>query len=388
MPVSPAQIRAVLAEKREVLAQFDQTMVYDLARYRKAWKTLTQAAFEKTAKHLSKPGIGANLLEPFNAVLQGVITNPHDWKNREDSLVWVKEQLSGVTTFAVDGSQIFPSKDVSLPVALIQIGWFENPHTVEGEYTKDIALDVLTPEDLQVNHQGEPVDRRVNIRRFEMEVDRLIGYMQTCPHPERTLVFFDGSLVVTFADAFDPESQAAYVNAMVKLLTTSQQYRVPLVGFIDTSYARDITTLLQHYDAEIKAVEAIHDAQVLKRLMNWGDRTPLLQCDREGILDKYGDQQDQVTFTYLQTTRDRPPARLEIPLWIWEAGMAETVINWVKAEVIVGGGYPYAIETADQTAVLQAPDRQLFYRILQDWADREDLNVQFSRKLVSKLRRR
>ncbi|NEQ43922.1 MAG: DNA double-strand break repair nuclease NurA [Leptolyngbya sp. SIOISBB] len=388
MPVSPAQIRAVLAEKREVLAQFDQTMVYDLARYRKAWKTLTQEPFAKTAKRLSKHGIGAHLMEPFDAVAQGVITNPHHWKNREDSLVWVKDQLSGVTTFAVDGSQIFPSKDVSLPVALIQIGWFENPHTADGEYTKDIALDVLTPKDLQVNHQGEPVDRRVNIRRFEMEVDRLIGYMKTCPYPERTLVFFDGSLVVTFADAFDPESQAAYVDAMVKLLTTSQQYQVPLVGFIDTSYARDITTLLQHYDAEIKAVEAIHDAQVLKRLMNWGDRTPLLQCDREGILNQYGDQQDQVTFTYLQTTRDRPPARLELPRWIWEAGRAETVINWVKAEVIVGGGYPYAIETADQTAVLQAPDRQLFYRILQDWADREDLNVQFSRKLVSKLRRR
>jgi hypothetical protein len=105
-------------------------------------------------------------------------------------------------------------------------------------------------------------------------------------------------------------------------------------------------------------------------------------------LDHYGDQQDQIIFSYLQTTRDRPPARLEMPLWIWEAGLAERVLNWVKAEVIIGGGYPYAIETADQTAVLQAGDRQLFYRILQEWADRESLNVQFSRKLVSKMRRR
>ena len=388
MPVSPAQIRAVLAEKREALSTFDQTLGSDLKRYRQAWKSLTQTPFATTAKRLSKAGIGAHLLENFDAVAQGVMANPHHWANREDSLVWVKEQLAGVTTFAVDGSQIFPSKDVSLPVALIQIGWFENPHTPDGQYTKDIALDVLTPDDLRVNHQGEPVDRRVNIRRFEMEVERLVGYMQTCQCPDRTLVLFDGSLVVTFADAFDPESQAAYVNAMVKLLATSQQYRVPLVGFIDTSYARDLTTLLQHYDAQVKAVETIHDAQVLKQLMQWGDRTPLLHCDREGILDKYGDQQDQVIFTYLQTTRDRPPARLELPRWLWDAGLAATVIDWVKAEVIVGGGYPYAIETADQTAVLQAPDRQLFYRILQDWADRENLNVQFSRKLVSKLRRR
>jgi hypothetical protein len=388
MPVSPAQIRAVLEEKREALSAFDQTLGSDLKRYREAWQSLTQEPFAPTAKRLSKAGIGAHLLENFDAITKGVVANPHHWANREDSLVWVKEQLAGITTFAVDGSQIFPSKDVSLPVALIQIGWFENPHTPDGQYTKDIALDVLTPDDLRVNHQGEPVDRRVNIRRFEMEVERLVGYMQTCQSPERTLVLFDGSLVVTFADAFDPESQAAYVNAMVKLLATSQQYRVPLVGFIDTSYARDFATLLQHYDPTVKAVETIHDAQVLKKLMSWGDRTPLLHCDREGILDKYGDQQDQVIFTYLQTTRDRPPARLEMPLWLWEAGLAATVIDWVKAEVIVGSGYPYAIETADQTAVLQAPDRQLFYRILQDWADREKLNVQFSRKLVSKLRRR
>jgi hypothetical protein len=388
MPVSPAQIRAVLEEKRAVLAQFDQTMVYDLNQYREAWKSLTQQTLTTVEKRLRKPGVGAHPLEAFEAIAKGVIPNLDCWGNREDSLAWVRSQLSGITTFAVDGSQIFPSKDVSLPIALIQIGWFENPHTDDGQYTKDIALDVLTPKDLQINHRGDPVDRQVNIRRFEMEAHKLASYMESCPHPEHTLVFFDGSLVVTFADAFDPDSQNAYVEAMVKLLETSQRCRVPLVGFIDTSYARDLTTALQHFDPTLKSVETIHDAQILGRLMKWGDRTPLFQCDREGILAQYGDQQDQVIFTYMQTTRDRPPARLELPLWLWEAGLAQTVLDWVKAEVIVGGGYPYAIETADQTAVLQAPDRQLFYRILQDWAQREDLNVQFSRKLVSKLRRR
>ena len=389
MPVSPAQIRAVLEEKRDVLAQFDQTMVYDLKQYREAWLRLTQESSSDVAKALGGSSqTGAKCLESFDRVKKGAIASEQQWSNREEGLAWVRSQLAGITTFAVDGSQIFPSKDVSVPVALVQIGWFENPHTEDGRYTKDIVLDVLTPEDLKVSHRGEPVDRRVNIRRFEMETQRLISYMQSCANPERTLVLFDGSLVVTFADAFDPESQQAYVGAMVELLETSQACGVPLVGYIDTSYARDIASMLQHYDSNLRPVEAIHDAQIVRLLLKWGDRTPLLRCDREGILDKYGDQQDQIIFTYLQTTRDRPPARLEMPRWVWEAGLAESVVNWVKAEVIVGGGYPYAIETADQTAVLQAPDRQLFYRILQEWADRESLNLQFSRKLVSKMRRR
>jgi hypothetical protein len=77
-----------------------------------------------------------------------------------------------------------------------------------------------------------------------------------------------------------------------------------------------------------------------------------------------------------------------MPIWIYEAGLHEQVIDWVRCEIIVGGGYPYAIETADQTAVLKTEDRQTFYRLLQDWAEQEKLNLRLSRKMVSKVRRR
>ena len=71
-------------------------------------------------------------------------------------MAWVRQTLSGVTTFAVDGSQIFPSKDISIPVALVQIGWFENPHDDTGFYEKDIDVDVMTPSELKASHSGEP----------------------------------------------------------------------------------------------------------------------------------------------------------------------------------------------------------------------------------------
>jgi len=56
--------------------------------------------------------------------------------------------------------------------------------------------------------------------------------------------------------------------------------------------------------------------------------------------------------------------------------------------VIIGSGYPYVIETADQTAVLQADDRQAFFRILQDWSEKEEITLRLSRKMISKKRRR
>ena len=60
----------------------------------------------------------------------------------------------------------------------------------------------------------------------------------------------------------------------------------------------------------------------------------------------------------------------------------------VRCEVIVGKGYPYAIETADQTAVLRAEDRHIFMRVLQEWSARQELELRLSRKMTSKLRRR
>lgn len=389
MPVSPAQIRAALDSKRQAFTQFNQSSASDLQQYRRAWRQLTAQPLSQVASTLPASGpIGARPLEDFEAVQQGRLPARLHWSSRDESLAWVRSQLADITTFAVDGSQIFPNKDISLPVALVQIGWFENCHSGDGRYQKDIQLDVLTPADLKTASGAEPVDRQVNIRRFQMETQRLVDYMAACPQPEKTLVFFDGSLVVTFADAFDADSQRAYVQAMVRLLAASERYRVPLVGYVDTSYARDLTTLLRHWQPDLKPVETLHDTQLLGQGLAWGDRTPLLRCDREGILSQYGDQRDRVTFTYMQTTRDRPPVRLELPTWIWEAGQLDQVVNWVRAEVIIGGGYPYAIETADQTAVLQTQDRQLFYRILQEWAEREALDVRFSRKLVSKTRRR
>lgn len=298
----------------------------------------------------------------------------------------MQEVLTDITTFAVDGSQLSPGKDLSIPIALIQIGWFENPHSKTRPYNKDVRVDLLTPKDLGPN-PAQPVERRVNIRRFQMEVERLVEYINACQEPERTLVFFDGALVVTFAEAFDQDSQTAYVQAILSLLEASQRRRVPLVGYVDTSYAHDLTTML-HHGCGLDATEGIHDAQLLARVMDWGDRSRIFRCDRGGILEQYDSFGDQIAFTYLKTTRDGYPVRLEMPLWMWESGEIARYINWVRGEVIVGGGYPYGIETADQTAVLQGPDKHVFFRVLQEWAEKEHINLRLSRKMVSKQRRR
>lgn len=395
MPLSASQLRHLLNEKRAAFADFDQVSYELLQAYRASWKEFGCLPLELQKAQLvgaPKP-MGAYPLESADADAKGIVrfygsaAAPRPWTNRQESLVWAKEILGGVTTFAVDGSQIFPSKDISIPIALVQVGWFENAHQHSGTYDKDIRLELLTPEDLRSSETDLPQERRVNIRRFELEIERLVEYIETCPNPDQCLVFFDGALVVTFAQVFEAEGRIPYVRAMLKLIKASEHHRVPLVGYIDTSYAHDLTTLL-HHGYELPPTERIHDAQVLNPLMQWGDRTPFYRCDRGGILEDYGEFGNRIGFIYLKTTREGYPVRLEMPLWLWEAGQLDVLLNRVRAEVVVGGGYPYAIETADQTAVIQNQDRQLFFRILQEWAEQEAIQLRFSRKMVSKSRRR
>ncbi len=389
MPLKPSQLLACLQAKQADFHQFDQTALRRLQQYRTALGAAANQSMSELVEGLNAPKVGnpgAFPLEPVGDYSHWVLPSKLVWANREQSLQWVRDRLTGVKTFAVDGSQIFPGKDVSIPVALVQVGWFENLHLPTGGYTKDIRLDVLTPTDLQ-SSGGQPVDRLVNLRRFQMETQRLIDYMEEHSNDPDCLVFLDGSLVATFAETFDADVRDRYVACLHHVLAASEQNRVPLVAYIDTSYARDLTVMLERL-MELPEATAIHDAQLLNAFMQWGDRTLLFQCRRSGILSQYDDQQHNISFTYLKTTREAYPVRLEFPRWIYDAGRLDQIVDWVRGEVIIGNGYPYAIETADQVAVLQADDRQTFYRILQDWAEEQELKLRFSRKMVSKARRR
>ncbi len=401
MAINPSQIQAVLNSKRVDFSSFQESTFGYLTQYRAAWEAWL--AMPSTGRDRwvlmqqqgeSAPAtLGALPLESIDSANHGICRCNLAWDNREQSLAWAKTHLEGVTTFAVDGSQVFPQKDFSIPIALVQIGWFENHHRTAGDYEKDILLDVMTPKDL-VADRSQPMDRWINMRRFSMEVQRLIDYIKKAKDravdqsrdPEKCLVFFDGSLVLSFASMLDENIRAPYIEQVLTLLQASEKHQVPLVGYIDTAQSNDITTLLRSLH-DLDNTRALYDAKLLNRWMEWGDRTPLMTCDRGGILNEYREMGDRLTFTYLKTNANYP-ARLDLPKWIWEAGRAETVINQVRAEVIVGNGYPYAIETADQTAVLQSRDRQIFYRMLQEWAEQEQLPLQMSQKMMSKARRR
>ena len=330
-----------------------------------------------------------------------------EFENHEQARQWA-ECIEGITTIAVDGSQLQPWRDASIPVALIQVGLFANPHAQGRPYTKDVLLEVLSPDEIMEESLAENKDpdsypyseMQVTLRRYILEVETLCNQMGQYGQKRREgdpshspIVFFDGSLVVSFALTMPSPYRERYIASAISLLQTSEQQRVPLIGYIDTSYARDIITMLRRLDMMerqpvLHETKNIHDALLWQGQLRWGDRTPAMICARGDILEGYGPYREQVAFCYFQTTSTRPPVRLEFPRWMLDDGILEPVLDVVRAEVIAGQGYPYAIESADAVAVITMQDRAEFYGVFQDFMERQGLKFTFSTKSVSKGRRR
>ncbi|MFS8902227.1 DNA double-strand break repair nuclease NurA [Synechococcus sp. H60.4] len=388
------RVLAVLQQKREAFVTFDQGLSERREGYRQAMKSLCRWSSaeiaEKTAL-LDFPG--ALPTQEWDLHSSWAIPFKQQWASYEESCEWAKSVIKNIPTFAVDGSQIYPSKDLSIPVALVQIGWYENHHCAQGLYEKDIQVDVLTPKDLGSDSSGEPKERVVNMRRFQMETEKLVEYIRRAQLGSRKLAFLDGALVATFAEALEPESRDFYVQCLLQVLRASEQNRIPIVAYIDTTYTSDLVTLLRHC-FDLPEAPQLHDAQLLSPWLEWGERTPFFICARggslnpqDGILNSYQEMRERVGFIYLRTNNNFP-ARLEIPVWVYEAGLLDWVVDLVRCEVIIGRGYPYVLETADQIAVIRNEDRNLFLRLMQDWASREKLSLRLSQKTVSKLQRR
>jgi hypothetical protein len=306
--------------------------------------------------------------------------------------------LDGITTIAVDGSEIKPTKDYSLPIAAVQVAWFENPHRSDGRYIKDVAFEVVHPDDLiRANADGFGIaDQLLALRRFQLEVEHLVARMERLAaggvaHPP-PVAFFDGSLVVSFAAQMLETIGGDYIREIRRLIETSERTGIPVVGYVDTSMAKDLATLLAVLN-NLPPSQRIADSRVVDPFLRWGDRTRLLVCARDDVLGRYrfddgSDYSREICFTYLKTTRLAAPARLDLPRWILRAGLLEHVLDVVRAEVVVGNGYPYCIETADACAVLGSLDREHFYRIVQDFVADQGLEVRAVPKVVSKQRRR
>lgn len=394
-----------LRAKQGKFRDFDRSFLDESKIYREKLAELARLSSLELRERLSgNPTPGAWPTDEFDQSPNLHMSFPHNWSNHAEARAWACEALLDHTTFAVDGSQIPPNPGFNIPVAAVQVAWFENHHTREGSYIKDAEVEILAPDDLTVELNGERVisEQRINLRRFELETDKLCELMQqSAARRDRSkplpVALFDSSLVISFADRLQEPMRQGHINAMLNLLQCSQETGIPLVGYVDSSDARDLTRMIGHCFGLAEA-QQIHDAELVNHAdwqKDWGWRTPLFVCKRgsadvnkPSVLELFEAQHQSIAFVYLKTSSTAPPARLEIPMWVYEQGLLDKVVDIVRAEVVIGNGYPYAIETADEAAVITTRDRLAFEAIFQRFAEEQAIPLRISSKAISKSRRR
>ncbi len=380
------QFTIFLSEQRRQSSQLSEKLAQ--------FNSLSAAAVMQAVEASDSEWPGAEPTAELDQAQQLRLPFAQRWQSHRDARAWAMAVLADCPVAAVDGSQIMPSKEMSPPVAAVQVGWYINYHAQGGRYEKDVRFEVLAPNELATDEAGgEFADWRVNQRRFVLECEQLCVLMERFaaePEERRPLCLFDGSFIISFAGQLRPERSGDYVRAVQKLLDTSQRRRVPLAGFVDSSSSKDFLTLLNIVTGE--PYLSLTDGPLLSQsLPDWGDRSPLFVCARRDGLSTQGRAgfYRDVVFSYIRLAQNRPPARVEMPRWLWEEGRSQQVLDLVRAECVVGAnGYPYAAETADAAAVLQMIDRERFYALFQQFAEAEGLVVNQSRKSLSKSARR
>jgi len=392
----------VLAEKSAEFENFLREYSSGVEAYLAALDRMAETRFDAVERRLVEAeNAGAIPAAEFGERAMFSVPFGISWENHEQARSWAADILEKRTTFAADGSQIYCGKETSVPIAAVQIGWFENPHDLSADYEKNAKFEILTPQDL-LQELEDPMnpDIRVEARRYLGEVERVCEFLRKKQGwqergEQMPLAFFDNPLLVPFSQK---GLQRSFLDATVEMVQLSAETRVPVVGYVDRSFSRDILTMLDKFGGFGARETSLYDASLLRirradgsRVLNsWGDRTCFCYSRRRGLeaFDDAASGRSTVGFAYLQTSSDAAAARLDVPAWVYEDGLLDELADVVRAECVIGLGYPYALETADATAVISTRDREVFFRALQEFATRGKLDFSVSRKDASKGRRR
>lgn len=265
---------------------------------------------------------------------------------------WAVEICSTRVVAAVDGGQINPDRSFYPPVGFVQAAGFVNFHN--GRYEKFQEAELVFPD--FSGEESPRFEEMTSLRRFALEC-RMMKKIMTSFKDENLFILYDGSLIASFLTGLSPKIRREYIENMNEVLSLSEKLRIPVIGYVDLSYARDLLNEIE----KIKGRRIYgFDAMAVKgRLKKWGDSTPVFVAKRE-IMEEYS---TKICYAYFLKSIKVPPSRVEFPEWMRD--MKREVVDLVLSQCILGSGsYPYVLESADFLAHIGKRDRERFHAMV------------------------
>ncbi|OPY30267.1 MAG: NurA domain protein [Methanocella sp. PtaU1.Bin125] len=307
--------------------------------------------------------------------------------SRQEATDWALGVLKDRNVAAVDGSQIYPSRHISVPIGLVQACTVVNSHNGDRRFATDAKLHLMLPADFEENGSYVFAQAPVSTKRFELECQQIGAFMRSHPGD---MVFLDGSLVLSFTGQQEEKEQARYVRAITDLLDVSEETRSPLIAYTDMSMSKDILTLMRHAFS-LPQSGHLTDAFLISDRMRWGDRTRAFACDRDdrlqkgqkSTLDLYGRHRDNVAFFFIMSG-GHLASKVEVPRWCFDEGLMEKIADTIRAECIIRPGYPDIIHRAHEYASISFAEAGMFRGMIDAFAAKHRIKIYKSAKELNK----
>ena len=272
-----------------------------------------------------------------------------------------------------------------------------------------------SPDDLAMKDPGSAAEVRiegplVGVRRTLQELEALLQMAQEAPEDMPTLALVDGSLTLWSLVSRDyPEflRQAFLVRGFLGLLERARELprREPLLlaSYISRPRSTEVVNALRltpslcPYEPvadcdrncgglasgkrPCDGVAGVMDRDLFSKVLRTGERSDTFSSRSSIVRTYYGPH--QVHFFYLNLGEEI--ARVEVPGWI---ATDESRLDMVHALVLDqcrrGGGYPVALAEAHELAVLSPGDHQLFWDLVSNALESQQLEPAVSAKERSK----
>ena len=391
------QINRMTSEQKKQKKDFSERVgraFEELARWKEDWRALA----DKVARSRTS-WLVANISEPLGACYAP------------------PERPKQLTVVAADGSQIYPDRHEISPCYLVNIsriafhyGTLEKP-TMTSRPKLFYRDEDLYP--MWGGRRGSANTEIVSAQRDAMELEALADLGQEAKNGGKTTVALsDGTLILWRLEGKPADFRDA---ALKDLLAMFERFRVqgtPLAGYISQPGSRDVVNALQvglcpsdpadcdrcpfaekedelfppdstgatAEELPCVVLDGVTDRMLFDRILKPGERSGVFGSSSK-ILNEYGAHRTR--FFYVNVGYET--ARVEIPAWVaTDEALLGLVHTCVVDQAKKGDGYPIALAEAHEQAVVRGPDRELFYKLLEDTFVRNEIQARVSRKSFRK----
>ena len=312
------------------------------------------------------------------------------WQGDLGVVIPVAKISSAYVALSVDGSQIYPDRHNVLSCCLINTGSVVLPYNLENRRVQ-LFSDPTVFAGVDENQHAFTTDS-VNCKRQELELRAgldLAKKIKSEYGAEKTILFFDGSLIFWHLSSKEIDVRDQFLNAYLALLDELYHEKILVCWYISMPKSKELMSLVRLYLCDFDTSKK-HLYESVDNVIDSGIMYPVLEPNTRSIvfsnhssISGYYPSHLRPFFFYLHTGNE--VGRVEIPFWIaQDEGAVNVIAQAVIDQCIKGGGYPVALAEAHEQAVVKGPDREFFYHFLQKMGMERNHTQSISRKSLKK----